>query len=203
MLEMGLADLAPRSDDSPAEICRPFDLWRTTGVIGEGACFVILEPEESPRPGHAFVTGYGNKHDNESGIGSGWFESTRMALFNARLTAQDIDYISAWGPGHKTIDLIEANTMTAVFGRNLDDIAVASIKGSIGSPLAAAGAIQVASAVLSMETGIIPPTVNWTTPDPSCALNLSNQSRRLQATHCLINGHAISGNNSSLIIERA
>lgn len=203
MLELGLADLSPRSDENPAEICRPFDLWRTTGVIGEGACLLVLEPEESPRDGYAFVTGYGNAHDNDSGVGSGWVESSRMALRNASRRPVEIDYISAWGPGHKHIDLIEANTMADIFGERLGEIAVSSIKGAIGSPLAAAGTMQVASTVLALESGLIPPTVNWTTPDPGCPLNLSNQPRRVQPNRCLINGHAISGNNSSLVIERA
>jgi 3-oxoacyl-(acyl-carrier-protein) synthase len=202
MLELGLADLSPRSDDTPGGICRPFDLWRTTGVIGEGACLVVLEPEESPRKGYAFVTGYGNAHDNDNGVGSGWVQSTLMALRNAQRMPSEIDFISAWGPGHKHIDLIEANTMASVFGARLGDIAVASIKGSIGSPLAAAGTMQVASTVLAMETGLIPPTVNWTTPDPGCPLNLASHSRHLRPKCCLINGHAISGNNSSLVIER-
>lgn len=201
MLELGLADLSPRSSESPESICRPFDLWRTTGVIGEGACFVILEPEESPRPGYGYIAGHGTAHDDDSGVGSGWVESTNSAFHNSGIRPSEVDYISAWGPGHKTIDLIEANTMRSIFGRRLEDVAVASIKGAIGSPLAAAGAIQVASVALSMKSGIIPPTVNWATPDPGCPLNLSNEARRIHVRRCLVNGHAISGNNSSLIIE--
>lgn len=203
MLELGLADLSPRTDEHPSEICRPFDLWRTTGVIGEGACMFVLEPEDSPRPAKAYVTGYGHAHDHSDEVGSGWEDSMLMAIANAQRRTSDIDSISAWGPGHKSIDQIEAQALHKQFGRLLEGIPVTSIKGSIGSPLAAAGAIQIASAALSMQTGVLPPTVNWKTPDPSCPLNLSAEARRLNSGVCLVNAHGISGNNSSLILEHA
>jgi len=202
MLELSMAELAPRSDEAPTEICRPFDLWRTTGVFGEGAALFVLEPENSPRPGYAFVSGYGYANDHTDHVDTGWKNSMRMALANAKRSPRDIDFISAWGPGHKRIDATEAYALRQVFGGFLDQIPVTSIKGAIGSPMAAAGAIQVASTALAMKGGIIPPTVNWTTPDPDCALNLSGESRRIQVNVALINGHGISGNNSGLIIER-
>jgi len=202
MLELGLADLSPRTADTPSEICRPFDLWRTTGVIGEGACMFVLEPEDSPRPAQAYVTGYGHAHDHSNEVGSGWQEAMQMAVANAQRSPVDINFISAWGPGHKSIDQIEARSLRQYFGPILDRIPVTSIKGSIGSPLAAAGAIQVASAALAMKAAVIPPTVNWKTPDPSCPLNLSASSRRLQTSVCLINAHGISGNNSCMVLEQ-
>lgn len=201
MLELGLADLSPRTAESPTEICRPFDLWRTTGVIGEGACIFVLEPESSPRPALAYISGYGTAHDHSDEVGSGWREAMQLAIANAQLSPQDINFVSAWGPGHKTIDRIEASSMQRFFGNVLDTIPVTSIKGAIGSPLAAASAIQVASAALTMRHGIIPPTVNWTTPDPSCPLNLARIARRLHTDTCLINAHGISGNNSCMVLE--
>ena len=203
MLELGLAELSPKSDATPEKICRPFDLWRTTGVIGEGACMFVLEPEESPRPACAWVTGYGYANDHSDQIGSGWYDSIRMALANARRSPGDIDYISAWGPGHREIDFKEAQSLKRIFGPLLETIPVTSIKGSVGSGMAAAGAIQIASAALTLQRGIIPPTVNWETPDPDCPLSLSNVSRRLDPTIALVNGHGISGSNSSLLLEKA
>lgn len=202
MLELGMADLAPKSDQQPEKICRPFDFWRTTGVIGEGACMFILEPEESPRPGYAFVTGFGSANDYSDQIGSGWIDSIRIAMANARRTPGEIGYISAWGPGHREIDFKEAYSLKVVFGDLLDSVPVTSIKGAVGSAMAAAGAIQVASAALSLQRGIIPPTVNWETPDPGCPLCLSSSPRRLKMSAALINGHGISGSNSSLVLER-
>jgi 3-oxoacyl-(acyl-carrier-protein) synthase len=125
-----------------------------------------------------------------------------MALANAKYPPRKIDFISAWGPGHKRIDATEAYALRKVFGDALENIPVTSIKGAIGSPMAAAGAIQVASTALAMKNGVIPPTVNWTTPDPDCVLNLSCKPRHIQPNIALINGHGISGNNSGLILER-
>lgn len=203
MLELGLAELAPKSDDNPEKICRPFDMWRTTGVIGEGACLFILEPEASPRPGYAYISGYGYANDETDRIGSGWLASIRMALANALRVPGDIDYISAWGPGHREIDVKEAQALRKVFGNWLDSIPVSSIKGAVGSGMAAAGAIQTASAALTLQRGIIPPTVNWETPDPDCPLNLSSAPRRLETSIAIVNGHGISGSNSCLVLERA
>src|SRR5258708_6106153 len=202
MLELGMAELAPRSDTNPEKICRPFDLWRTTGVIGEGACLFVLEPEESPRPGYAFIAGYGNANDHSDQIGSGWYDSMRMALANARRAPREINYISAWGPGHREIDHKEALSLKRVFGPLLNTMPVSSIKGSVGSAMAAAGAIQVASTALALQRGVIPPTVNWETPDPDCPLSLASVPRRLETNIALVNGHGISGSNSSLILER-
>ncbi len=203
MLELGLADLAPKSDEFPEKICRPFDFWRTTGVIGEGACLFILEPEESPRPAYAYISGFGYANDETDQIGSGWQASIRMALANALRTPREINYISAWGPGHREIDVKEAQALKKIFGAQLDTIPVTSIKGAVGSGMAAAGAIQVASAALTLQRGVIPPTVNWETPDPDCPLSLSATLRRLPTSIVLVNGHGISGSNSSLVLEHA
>lgn len=202
MLELGMAELSPKSSDSPSEVCRPFDLWRTTGVFGEGAALFVLEPEESPREAYAYVSGYGYANDHVDHIETGWRNAIHIALANARRMPRDVDFVSAWGPGHKRIDATEAYALRAVFGDLLDRIPVSSIKGAIGSPMAAAGAIQVASTALAMRHGRIPPTVNWRTPDPDCPLNLSADARHIQTHVALINGHGISGNNSCLILER-
>ncbi len=202
MLEFGLADLAPKTDDLPDKCCRPFDLWRSTGVIGEGACMFVLEPEESPRRGYAYVSGYAHANDQTGQLGSGWYESIQTALANSKQRPEEVDYISAWGPGHRIIDFKEAQSLKKVFGQLLENIPTSSIKGAVGSALAAAGAIQIGSTALSMEFGVIPPTVNWETPDPDCRLSLSNSPRRLSVSTALINGHGISGSNSSLVLQR-
>ncbi|MEN9402366.1 MAG: 3-oxoacyl-[acyl-carrier-protein] synthase 2 [Verrucomicrobiota bacterium] len=163
----------------------------------------ILEPEESPRPGYAFVSGYGSANDYSDQIGSGWVDSIKIALANAQCAAQEIDYISAWGPGHREIDYKEAYSLKVAFGDLLESIPVSSIKGAVGSAMAAAGAMQVASAILSLQRGVIPPTVNWETPDPGCPLSLSGSLRYMNITTALVNGHGISGSNSSLVLRKA
>ena len=201
MLELGMTKLSPSNTNDPAVMCRPFDLWRSTGVIGEGAAVLVLEAETSPRPGYAWVTGYAYANDTTEVSGSGLMETMRMALANARRTVDDVDYINAWGPGHEHIDRVEAQCLSRMFGSRLPEIAAVSLKGAIGNPLGAAGAIQAASVALSFRTGIIPPTVNWETPDPDCALNLSREPRHLQPHIAIVNAHGLSGSNATLVLE--
>jgi len=203
MLELGMTKLSPQNSNDPAVMCRPFDLWRSTGVIGEGAAVVVLEADTSPRAAYGWVAGYAYANDNTDVSGSGLIESMRMALANARRNPGDVDFINAWGPGHEHIDRVEATCLAEMFGPRLGEIATVSLKGAIGNPLGAAGAIQVASVALTFRTGIVPPTVNWETPDPDCALNLAGRARHLQPRVALVNAHGLSGSNASLIMEVA
>jgi len=203
MLEFGMLKMSPRNIRKPAEMGRPFDLWRNTGVIGEGACVVILEAADSPRPASAWVEGYAYGNDDLGSPGNGLMATMRMALANGQLHASDIDFINAWGPGHVVIDASEADCLLRLFGKRLPSIPAVSIKGAIGNPLAAAGAIQVASTVLTLLTGVIPPTVNWETPDPECPLNLSRSAREVGCSCALINSHGLCGTNATIVLSRA
>jgi 3-oxoacyl-(acyl-carrier-protein) synthase len=172
-------------------------------VIGEGACVIILEAADSPRPAHAWVEGYAYGNDDLGSPANGLLATMRMALANARRHVSAIDLINAWGPGHVVIDATEADCLQRLFGGRLSTIPAVSIKGAIGNPLAAAGAIQVASTVLSLVTGVIPPTVNWETPDPECPLNLSRTAREVGCTCALVNSHGLCGTNASIVLSRA
>jgi 3-oxoacyl-(acyl-carrier-protein) synthase len=202
MLELTSARLSPRNARKPMEMGRPFDLWRNTGVIGEGACVVILEAEESPRRAYAWVGGYAYGNDESGKSGNGLSSTMKMALANAQCSAASIDFINAWGPGHREIDAEEADCLWRLFGERLRSIPAASLKGAIGNPLAAAGSIQVASTALSLRTGRIPPTVNWDTPDPECPLNLSSTFRDVGCTTSLVNAHGLCGTNASMVLFR-
>lgn len=202
MLELRMAGMSPSTADRPEELCRPFDLWRTTGVIGEGACIVVIEPESSPRKGYAFVDGYSFATDPEGVIGPGLKKAMELCFGNARMRAEEIDMISCWGPGHREIDAMEARTLANFFGSRIAQIPAVSIKGAIGNPFAAAGAIQVGCASLGLRHGFMPPTVNWKRPDPDCTLNLSRNSRFMDFGKALITAHGISGTNSSLILSK-
>ena len=202
MLELKLAGLAPGNPEHPERQCRPFDLWRTTGVIGEGACVLILEPEESPRPGYAYVGGYGYASDPATFPCAGLSEAMRLALANSSLRPGQIECVSAWGPGHKVLDAAEADMLGKFFGPELAAIPAVSLKGAIGNPLGAAGAIQVGCAALGLARGAIPPTVNWEHPDPACALNLSGQARFVGHENTLGNAHGLSGTNACLVLTR-
>jgi 3-oxoacyl-(acyl-carrier-protein) synthase len=202
MLELKMAGLAPNNSETPERQCRPFDLWRTTGVIGEGSCVLLLEPEHSPRPGYAYVCGYAFATDPLEDPGAGLYDAMRLAIANSRMHPRDVEAVSAWAPGHKLIDLAEANALQSVFGSELHRIPCVSIKGSIGNPLGAAGAIQLGCAALSIRNGMIPPTVNWQYPDPSCDLNLSSRARHVEHNVSIINAHGLSGTNSCLVLTR-
>lgn len=202
MIEFNAAELSPTNTDQPEKTCRPFDLWRSTGVMGEGAAMFILEPEESPRPAHAWIAGYGYYTDPDHVPGSGIYEAVSLALANARRRPGDVGYINAWGPGHRVIDANEAQALRRVFGARLENIPATSIKGAIGTALAASGPIQLASTAMSLARGILPPTVNWETPDPACPLNLSNQPRRIAAELGLVTAHGMLGSNAAIVLER-
>jgi 3-oxoacyl-(acyl-carrier-protein) synthase len=202
MLELRAAGLAPKTAENAAKLGRPFDLWRTTGVIGEGACFFVLEVDDSPRPAYAYVGGFGYANDRNGDLCQGLLPAMRTALANSCCSAADIGCINAWGPGHREIDSAEAGVLGEVFGSSLATTPAYSIKGAIGNPFGAAGAIQVACAALGLKNAVVPPTVNWERPDPACPLNLSRQARWISADRCMIDAHGVSGANSCLVIER-
>lgn len=201
MLELRMAGLAPATAELPGRMCRPFDQWRTTGVIGEGACLMVLEPEDSPRPAHAYIDGYAYATDPVGRPLEGLAEAIRLALANAGRRLSEIECINAWGPGHKLVDRAEAQVLHATFGAALADIPVVSIKGAIGNPLGAAGAIQVGAAALAIADEMIPPTVNWQFPDPDCPLNLSAKARAVSHHVTLVNSHGLSGTNACLVLS--
>lgn len=202
MLGFNASELSPATNEAPEKACRPFDLWRSTGVLGEGACIFVLEPENSPRPAVAWVTGYSYANDQDGQTAMGLVDCVRQGLANARRRPDEVDFINAWGTGHRVIDANESRAMNNLYGPRLAEIPVSSIKGAIGTALGASGPIQAASTVLSLLHGVIPPTVNWETPDPACALNLSNRPRRLPVRVAVVNSHGLSGSNAALVIEK-
>ena len=202
MLGFNASELSPAISEHPEKACRPFDLWRSTGVLGEGACIFVLEPENSPRPALAWITGYSYANDQDGQSAMGLVLTGRQALANALRRPDEVDFLNAWGPGHRIIDAHETAAMQQLFGERLAEIPVSSIKGAIGTALGASGPIQAASTALSLLHGLLPPTVNWETPDPACPLNLSNQPRRLPVKIALVNSHGLSGSNSALILEK-
>lgn len=203
MLELRMAGLAPDTAEMPERMCRPFDLWRTTGAISEGACMFVLEPEESPRPGYALIEGYAYATDPAERPVAGLAEAIQLALANAGRRHTEVDCINAWGPGHKVIDRAEAQILRGIFGAQLASLPAVSIKGAIGNPLGAAGAIQLAAAALALRDGTIPPTVNWQYPDPACPLNLSAQPRAVEHEVTLVNSHGLSGTNACLVLSKS
>ena len=202
LLELRAAGLTPNSSDNSDTIARPFDLWRTTGVVSEGACFFVLEPEESPRKPYAWLSGYSFSSDSGGLLCSGLVEANMQTLADAKLNIAGLGCISAWGPGHRLVDEAECIALERVFKNSVGKIPAFSIKGSVGSPLGAAPAIQAAAALLGMSRSVVLGTVNWERPDPSCRLSLSKLCRFLRYENVLVNAHGVGGVNSSIIFKR-
>lgn len=202
LLELRAAELTPASTEMPERLARPFDLWRTTGVVSEGASMFVLEPESSPRAGYSYISGYAFATDEANDICSGMVTSGKLAAAAARRRPSEIEAIFAWAPGHKQIDEGEARAMLRLIGPALSEIPVVSIQGAIGTTLGATPAIQVAATCLAQRESVLPPTVNWKHPDPMCPVNLSERSRHLDHSLTLINAHGAGGVNASLILER-
>jgi len=202
MLELKVAGLSPGSAELASRMGRPFDLWRTTGLIGEGATMVVLEAEDSPRRARAYIDGFAFSNDPVGKMCGGMAHAIRLGLANAGIRPFEVDFINAWGPGHREVDAAECRALIEVFGNRIHDIVACSIKGAVGNPLAAAGAMQVAATVLSLESGQIPPTVNWHHRDPDCPVRVDGIPRYAPVSCALINAHGVSGANSCLILTQ-
>ena len=203
-----VSGLSSTRNSEPKKASRPFDLTRDSGVISEGACIFVLENLDRAQARgaqiHCEIRGYGTQRDLAGDSpGSGLVESMQMALANASVRTQDIDYICAYGPGHPVLDLAEVRAIKKVFGRQAYEVPVSSIKGVTGNPLAAGGPFQVAACGLMMRHGWITPTANYETPDPECDLDfVPNRARKLKLTNALINVRGLGGSASSLVVSR-
>jgi len=202
LLELRAAELTPVNDQMPGKAARPFDLWRTTGVVGEGACMFVLEPEESRRRGYSYVNGYAYANDEPGDLCGGMATAGRLAMAEAGVRPAEIDSLGAWGPGHLLVDVAEASAMKKLFGEALREIPAVSIKGAVGSALGAAPAMQLAVTALAQQSALLPPTVNWEYADPACPLNLSNKVQHIPHRLTLLNSHGLGGVNASLVVER-
>jgi 3-oxoacyl-[acyl-carrier-protein] synthase II len=200
--------LASTRNDEPETASRPFDLTRDSGVISEGAAIVILENlERAEARGvrcYMEISGYGKQRDlDPAKPASGLEHSMALALANAGCTADDIDYVSAYGPGHPVLDAAEVHVIKKVLGRRAYSVPVSSIKGVTGNPLAAGGPFQVAACALSMRHQVIVPTANHATPDPRCDIDIVPNRARKAAVNCaILNVRGIGGSASSLVVHR-
>ena len=195
-------------NDEPEKASRPFDLERDSGVISEGAGIFVLENLERAQARGANIyleiSGYSRQRDHApDDPASGLAESMRLALANAGRTKDDVDYISAYGPGHPVLDAAEVRYIKEVFGARAYDIPISSIKGVTGNPLAAGGPMQIAACALSFRDQIIAPTANYEVEDPACDLDFVPHRPRKSKLDCiLMNVRGLGGSSSSLVVER-
>jgi 3-oxoacyl-[acyl-carrier-protein] synthase II len=196
----------------PSQVSRPFDGQRDGFVLGEGAAVLILESLSRARRRkariYAEVTGYGSSFD-AYGItrpepeGKGAALAMRAALKEARLDASDIDYINAHGTSTRLNDLMETMAVKRVFGHRAAKIPMSSQKSMVGHLIGASGALEAAATALSLERGVIPPTINQETPDPNCDLDyVPNTAREIPVRTAISNSFGFGGQNASLVMTR-
>ena len=200
------------NNDHPKEACKPFDKNRDGLVMGEGAATLILEDLEfalarDAQP-LAEVIGYGCTSDAfhvtapaENGVGAA--RAIQQALKNARLEPQDIDWISAHATATALNDKYETMAIKNVFGEQAYKLPVSGTKAMTGHMMGATGALEVILGVKAIETSCVPPTINYTTPDPECDLDyVPNQAREMPVDVVMSNAFGFGGHNSVIIIKR-
>jgi len=196
-------------NDAPEKASRPFDKDRDGFVLGEGAGMVILEElEHAKKRGaniYAELAGYGTTADafavtDSHEAGRGAIACIEMALRDSGLPASAIGYINAHGTSTQVNDRVETLAIKKVFGDGAYQIPISSSKSMLGHLIAAAGAVELIISIVAMRRGILPPTINYETPDPDCDLDyIPNVAREKKVCHVLSNSFGFGGQNISLI----
>ncbi len=199
-------------NDEPERASRPWDLNRDGFVIGEGAGILVVEELEHAKNRGATIyceiTGYGMSSDahhitSPAEDGGGMIRVMRSALRDAQLNPSDIDYINAHGTSTHVGDMTETVAIKGVFGADAYKVAISSTKSMTGHLLGAAGGLEAAVAAMTIKTNIIPPTINYETPDPACDLDyVPNTAREQRVTHVMSNSFGFGGTNATLIFSR-
>ena len=194
----------------PSRACRPFSADRQGFVIGEGAGVLLLEELEHARKRgakiYAEIAGYGMtsdaSHITQPTVG-GPARATRLALEGAGLNPEDVDYINAHGTGTQLNDVTETQVIKEVFREHARKVMISSTKSMHGHAMGATGAIELVATVMALDHGVIPPTANYTRPDPQCDLDyVPNQAREKAIRAALSNSFAFGGLNAVLLVRR-
>lgn len=200
-------------NDAPQKASRPFDLNRDGFVLGEGAGMLILEELEHARARKATIyaelTGYGTTGDafrmtDPHPEGRGAVQAMRNAIHDAGLKPEDIGYINAHGTSTAANDEAETAGIKAALGEYAYKCPVSSSKSMLGHLIAAGGAVELIVAILAMRQNVLPPTINYETPDPACDLDyVPNQAReKTGIRHVLSNSFGFGGQNITLVASR-
>ncbi len=201
------------NNEDPQGASRPFDADRDGFVMGEGAATLILEEREHAlaRDAHIYgeVVGYGMSSDGYHVTlprpgGGGAARAMQYALDDAGLAATDIDYINAHGTSTKANDATETAAIKTVFGESAYSTPISSTKSMTGHLLGGAGALESLVCILAIRDGVVPPTINYTTPDPECDLDyVPNEARAVDVDTAMTNSFGFGGHNVSLVFSKA
>jgi 3-oxoacyl-[acyl-carrier-protein] synthase II len=198
-------------NDAPERASRPFDLTRNGFVLGEGAGFLVLENWDSARKRgakiYAELAGDGNslscyRITDSPPDGDGPIQAIKQALADARISADEIDYVNAHGTSTQMNDKSECAALRAVLQSRVEDVLVSSTKSCMGHLIAAAGAVEAAVCALAIRDGIAPVNANYATPDPDCNVNLvrgKSQPKKIRAA--MSNSLGFGGSNSCLVFR--
>ncbi|HEY5658949.1 MAG TPA: beta-ketoacyl-ACP synthase II [Myxococcota bacterium] len=204
--------LSTRNDDVQAA-SRPFDRERDGFVMGEGAGVLVLETEENARARGAeplgYLLGYAATCDaahiaQPTENAEGAQRCMRLALADAGLETNEVDYLNAHATSTPMGDVSEVRAIRAVFGAHADQIAVSATKSMTGHLLGAAGAVEAILTLRALQTGMLPPTINLDSPDPECQLDhVANKARQQRIRVALSNSFGFGGTNAALIFRSA
>jgi len=203
--------LSTRNDD-PSRASRPFDLNRDGFVMGEGSTVLILEDYDYAKARGAKIygeiIGYGFTGDAyhitaPDPEGYGAYRAMRNALQRAGLKPEDVDYVNAHGTSTTLNDKLETAAIKRALGDHAYKVAISSTKSMVGHLLGAAGAIEAAACLLAMRDGVLPPTINYETPDPECDLDyVPNKARKADVKVALSNSFGFGGHNVCLAFRK-
>jgi 3-oxoacyl-[acyl-carrier-protein] synthase II len=201
-----------RRNDEPERASRPFEADRDGFVMGEGAAVLVLESLEHAQSRgaqiHAEIVGYGVSCDAfhitaPDMNGAGAALSMSLALEDAGLQPEEIDYINAHGTSTPLNDPIETRAIHTVFGDYAYRVPISATKSMIGHLMGAAGAVEAIVCVKTLQTGTIHPTINYETPDPECDLDyVPNQARETHPRTALSNSFGFGGHNATLVFRK-
>ena len=199
-------------NDDPAHASRPFDKNRSGFIMGEGAGIVILESLEHAlaRNAHIYaeIIGYGRNNDGyhittPAPEGEYQAKCMQLALDNAGVKPEDVDYINAHGTSTHFNDMCETQAIKKVFGEHAYKLAVSSTKSMTGHMLGATGAVEIIATVFAIEKSILPPTINYETPDEGLDLDyVPNKSREKNVNVAISNSFGFGGHNACAVLKK-
>jgi 3-oxoacyl-[acyl-carrier-protein] synthase II len=199
-------------NDEPERASRPFEADRDGFVVGEGSGMLILESlEHAERRGArilAEIVGYGMSGDayhitQPAEGGDGAYRVMRAALRDAKIEPAQLGYVNAHGTSTPLGDAVETEATKKVLGEHAKRVAVSSTKSMTGHLLGGAGGLEAGISVLALRDQILPPTINYETPDPACDLDyVPNKARKAEVEYVLSNSFGFGGTNAALVFRR-